>query len=151
MPHKERSRNDMKIKPLVTAEEISHSFETFIELRPFLKDVQKFLSQVRQQQQEGYQIIAVIVDEEIVACLGFRIMTMLAWGKILYIDDLITKEKYRGRGYGKNLLEHVIKIAKEADCNQIHLDTGYTRHAAHRIYLAQGFEFHCHHLAFQLK
>ena len=76
---------------------------------------------------------------------------MLAWGRILYIDDLITREKTRGKGYGKILLDHVTKIAKEAKCNQVHLDTGYTRHAAHKVYLKHGFELNAHHLALKLE
>jgi GNAT superfamily N-acetyltransferase len=78
-------------------------------------------------------------------------MTTLAWGKILYIDDLITKNTFTGKGYGKMLLDHATKIAKDNACQQVHLDTGYTRHAAHRLYLKQGFELNCHHLVLKLK
>ena len=77
-------------------------------------------------------------------------MTMLAWGKILYIDDLITKEKERGKGYSKILLEYVIQIARENLCNEVHLDTGYTRHVAHKFYLKREFELNCHHLVLKL-
>ena len=141
----------MQFKNLKTYDDIAKSFETFLELRPTLSDVQSFTQQILNQQKDGYEIIAIIEDEEVMACIGFRIMTMLAWGKILYIDDLITKEKWQRRGYGKILLEHITKIAKDNQCNQVHLDTGYTRYSAHRIYLNQGFEFHCHHLALKLK
>ncbi|HQZ87878.1 MAG TPA: GNAT family N-acetyltransferase [Gammaproteobacteria bacterium] len=141
----------MQFKNLKTYDDIAKSFETFLELRPTLSDVQSFTQQILNQQKDGYEIIAIIEDEEVMACIGFRMMTMLAWGKILYIDDLITKEKWQRRGYGKILLEHITKIAKDNQCNQIHLDTGYTRYNAHRIYLNQGFEFHCHHLALKLK
>ncbi|MBP9763988.1 MAG: GNAT family N-acetyltransferase [Nitrosopumilaceae archaeon] len=141
----------MQFKNLKTYDDIAKSFDTFLELRPALSDVQSFTQQILNQQKDGYEIIAIIEDEEVMACIGFRMMTMLAWGKILYIDDLITKEKWQRRGYGKILLEHITKIAKDNQCNQIHLDTGYTRYNAHRIYLNQGFEFHCHHLALKLK
>ncbi|HQY22707.1 MAG TPA: GNAT family N-acetyltransferase [Gammaproteobacteria bacterium] len=141
----------MQFKNLKTYDDIAKSFETFLELRPTLSDVQSFTQQILNQQKDGYEIIAIIEDEEVMACIGFRMMTMLAWGKILYIDDLITKEKWQRRGYGKILLEHITKIAKDNQCNQVHLDTGYTRYNAHRIYLNQGFEFHCHHLALKLK
>jgi GNAT superfamily N-acetyltransferase len=141
----------LQLKNLKTYDEITKSFDTFLELRPTLSDTQSFAQQILNQQKDGYEIIAIIEGEEIVACIGFRMMTMLAWGKILYIDDLITKGKWQGRGYGKILLEHITKIAKGNQCNQIHLDTGYIRHNAHRFYLNQGFEFHCHHVALKLK
>lgn len=64
-------------------------------------------------------------------------MTMLAWDKILYIDDLIKKEKFRSKGYVKILLNHATKVAKYNEHDQVHLDTGYARHAAQRVYLIQ--------------
>ncbi len=141
----------MNIKSLKTYGEVIQSFDAFFELRPHLTNKEIFVTQVIQQQKEGYGITAVIESDEVVACIGFRMITMLAWGKILYIDDLITKEKCRGKGYGKILLDHAIKVAKENECHQVHLDTGYARHAAHRVYLNHGFELHCHHLVLKLR
>ena len=141
----------MNIKALKTYDEIVQSFDAFCELRPHLTDKEVFVAQVMQQQKESYEIIATYEQEEVVACIGFRFLTTLAWGKILYIDDLITKEKTRGKGYGKILLDHVIQIARERLCKEVHLDTGYARHAAHKVYLKQGFEFNCHHLALKLE
>ncbi len=140
----------MNITSLKTHEEIAQSFDAFCELRPHLTDKEVFVAQVMQQQKEGYEIIAAYEQEEVVACIGFRFLTTLAWGKILYIDDLITKEKKRSKGYGKILLDHVIQIARERLCKEVHLYTGYTRHAAHKVYLKQGFEFNCHHLALKI-
>jgi GNAT superfamily N-acetyltransferase len=140
----------MNIKSLKTHDEIAQSFDAFCELRPHLRSKEIFVTQVMEQYKEGYEIIAAYELDEVVACIGFRFLTTLAWGKILYIDDLITKEKNRGKGYGQILLDHVIKIAREHQCKEVHLDTGYTRHAAHKVYLKQGFEFNCHHLALKL-
>ena len=140
----------MNIKSLKTHDEIVQSFDVFCELRPHLTDKEVFVARVIEQQKEGYEIIAAYEQEEVVACIGFRFLTTLAWGKILYIDDLITKEKNRSKGYSKILLDHVIQIARECLCKEVHLDTGYERHAAHKVYLKRGFEFNCHHLALKL-
>jgi len=140
----------MNIKSLKTHDEIAQSFDTFLELRPHLRSKEIFVTQVMEQYKEGYEIIAAYEQDDVVACIGFRFLTTLAWGKILYIDDLITKEKTRGKGYGKILLDHVTEIARERLCKEVHLDTGYARHAAHKVYLKQGFEFNCHHLALKL-
>ena len=141
----------MNIKTLKTYDEIVQSFDAFIELRPHLASKENFVDQVIDQQKEGYEIIAIEENGEFVACIGFRFLATLAWDKILYIDDLITKEKTRGKGYGKILLDHVIQIAREHLCKEVHLDTGYTRHDAHKVYLKQGFEFNCHQLALKLE
>jgi GNAT superfamily N-acetyltransferase len=37
----------------------------------------------------------------------------------IYLEDLYVREPYRGRGYGKALLEKLIKKAKEKDCGRI--------------------------------
>lgn len=140
----------MNIKSLKNHDEIAQSFDVFLELRSHLRSKEIFVAQVMEQYKEGYEIIGAYEQGEVVACIGFRFLTTLAWGKILYIDDLITKEKACGKGYGKILLDHVIQIAREHSCKEVHLDTGYARHAAHKVYLKQGFEFNCHHLALKL-
>ena len=40
-------------------------------------------------------------------------------GAMLYLDDLVVKEKYRNNGIGKQLLDELIKIAKEERINQM--------------------------------
>ena len=119
-------RQIMKIQTITTIEEIARCFDAFLELRPHLNDKNEFIERVVEQQKQGYQISAISEGIEVVACIGFRIMSMLAWGKILYIDDLIAKEKCRGKGYGKALLDYAAKFAKDCACDQIHLDPDIT-------------------------
>jgi GNAT superfamily N-acetyltransferase len=135
----------MKIINIKSPEDITRTFDTFLELRPSLLNIETFVKQVIDQQKEGYEILAIQENDEIIACMGFRIITMLAWGKILYIDDLITSAKHRQKGCGKKLLNSATEIAKKRGCSQIHLDSGYHRHEAHKTYLKQGFELACHH------
>lgn len=141
----------MTIILIENAIEIERCYPAFCELRPNLKDVQSFVDQIIEQQKEGYKIFAIKEGEEVVSCIGLRIATFLAWGKILYIDDLITKSSARNQGYGNLLMTYVINFAREQNCMQIHLDTGYTRHAAHKVYINNGFEFNCHHLTLNLQ
>jgi GNAT superfamily N-acetyltransferase len=139
------------INEIHNTEEIDNCFEAFSELRPHLKDRESFTSQVQVQQKEGYTLAAIFDEGKAAACVGFRVMTTLAWGKILYIDDLITRGIYRGKGYGGKLLDYAIEQAKSLGCDQVHLDTGFARHAAHRVYVSRGFHFNCHHLALELR
>ena len=69
---------------------------------------------------------------------------------MLYIDDLITGNQYKNNGYGRLLLDHVINYAKSLNCNQVHLDTGYSRHDAHKLYLKKGFILSSHHMSLHL-
>ncbi len=40
-------------------------------------------------------------------------------GSMLYLDDLVVKEQHRKKGIGKQLLDELIKIAKEERINQM--------------------------------
>ncbi|MFZ4828441.1 MAG: GNAT family N-acetyltransferase [Phototrophicaceae bacterium] len=140
----------MDIQALQTAEMIVMAFDAFVELRPYLTDADRFTQQVLHQQQEGYRLFAILEGEEVVSCVGLRILTTLAWGKIVYIDDLITKSSHRGKGYGHALLDYAIKYAHEHGCAQVHLDSGYTRNTAHRVYLNHGFDIAGHHFSRKL-
>lgn len=130
-------------------EDINLSFPAFKELRPKL-NFEEFLPQVRRQEAQSYKILALRQNGEIKSAAGFRFCEFLAWGKILYIDDLTTLPNARGNGFAGTLLNWLIEYAKASGCCAVHLDTGYARHAAHRVYLEKGFQLNCHHLALEL-
>jgi hypothetical protein len=69
--------------------EISDCFPVFKLLRPHVSE-EAFLPQVRRQQAQGYQILALRDDGVVKSAAGFRLVEFLAWGKSIYIDDLIT-------------------------------------------------------------
>jgi hypothetical protein len=47
-------------------------------------------------------------------------------------------------------MDWMVAHARANGCQGVHLDTGYTRHAAHRLYLRKGLQLNCHHLALDL-
>ena len=130
-------------------EEILSCFPAFSVLRPHLQE-QAFLSQVRRQQAQSYQIVALKHGGTVQSAAGFRFAEFLAWGKVLYIDDLTTLPEATSRGFAGMLMDWLSAHAKANGCQGLHLDTGYARHAAHRLYLRKGLQFNCHHLAFDL-
>ena len=119
------------------------------ELRTHLAgDQEAFLAQVDEvQRPQGYRVFAVFEahDRYAVAVVGFRRLASLAWGDVLYIDDLSTRPKYRRRGYGRLLLEAVAGEALALGCVAVHLDSGHHRYDAHRLYLDAGCEIQAHH------
>lgn len=50
------------------------------------------------------------------------------------------------KGYAGMLLDWLTEHARQQGCQAVHLDTGYARHAAHRVYLGKGFELSSHHM-----
>lgn len=132
-----------------TDADLQACFAAFKELRPHLSAAE-FVPQIRRQQVQGYQVLALRSDGEVKSAAGFRLGEFLAWGKILYVDDLTTLASERGRGYAGQLLDWLIDHAKTNACKALHLDSGYTRHAAHRLYLRKGLQLSSHHMALEL-
>lgn len=114
-------------------------FEVLKELRTNLERSQ-FLPTLARMAKEGFELAALWDDGEVRAVCGFRPIEMLATGRILYIDDLVTLARYRSRGYGARLLAFVRALACERQVAYLELDSGSRRTDAHRFYRAQGFE-----------
>lgn len=129
--------------------DISLCYEAIKVLRPHL-ELDAFVQRVQLQKAEGYVLAYIAQDGVAMSAIGFRISNFLAWGKVLYIDDLITTESARGKGLGGRLLKWVIEKAKENGCDAVHLDTGHHRHDAHRLYLNHGFRIGSHHMGLEL-
>ena len=133
-----------------TDAEIESCFRAFSVLRPHLKQGD-FLPQIRRQQKESYQILALKHEGVVKSVAGFRFAEFLAWGRVLYIDDLSTIPGETSRGFAGALLDWLVDHAKSRQCQGVHLDTGFTRHAAHRLYLRKGLQLNCHHLALKIE
>lgn len=95
-------------------------------------------------------MIFILEEDEVKSVAGFRVAHFLAWGRILYVDDLITLPEARGIGFGTHLLKWLMGEAKKLSCDGIHLDTGIEREDAHRLYLNVGMKINCLHLSMDL-
>ena len=112
-----------------------HCFPVIQVLRPHIASADDFLAQARRQQtQSGWRLIYAEDAGAPVACAGFRISEWLAWGKALYVDDLICLESHRGKGFAEALMRWMEELAKAEGCEQFHLDSGTFRLPAHRFY-----------------
>lgn len=107
-------------------------------LRPHLIENQ-FLPLIRNMMTEGYTLAFVEENGLAAAAIGFRYQQKLFDGKQIYVDDLTTLPEHRGKGYGGLLLDHVFQLAKAHGYAHVTLDSGPSRHDAHRLYLNKGF------------
>jgi GNAT superfamily N-acetyltransferase len=138
--------NSTEIFLLEDNQQIDACFEVFLALRPHLSR-EAFLAQVLRQQAQGYRILALRENGMVCSAAGFRLCEFLAWGRVLYIDDLSTLPELRGKGHAGQLLDWLIAHAEQQHCAAVHLDTGYGRHDAHRLYLNKGFLLSSHHMS----
>jgi GNAT superfamily N-acetyltransferase len=140
----------MQISLAETPEVIARCFPVMQQLRPHL-DESGFVPRVERQRRRGYQLAYLEDEGEIRTLAGFRVLETLSWGRTLYVDDLITAETARSRGYGATLFRWLIDHARVNDCEQLHLDSGVQRFGAHRFYLNQGMAIFAHHFAMALE
>lgn len=137
------------IDPVELGPEETHlAFDAMRVLRPHIASVDEFVARVNQSQRaEGYRLVASFAGGAVVSAGGFRRLHTLAWGDVLYIDDLVTLESHRGQGHAHRLLEWILAEGRRLGCRQIHLDSAPHRHAAHRLYLNEGFHISTFHFS----
>ena len=124
----------MTIKLATTSAEIISCFTVMSELRPHLS-LDAFTALVeRMQKNHGYGL-AYLDDDGIKAVAGIRIAEWLYTGKYLEIEDLITTETERSKGYGAVLFDWIADYARQQECIQLRLVSGVQRVDAHRFYL----------------
>jgi GNAT superfamily N-acetyltransferase len=137
----------LSVRSIESAADLKRIYPVFAELRTHV-DEASFVAQVqRQRSQCGYTLVAGEVAGRAVTGAGFRVVEHLAWGKALYLDDLVTATAEQGHGYGGALLDWVIAEARRLGCGQFHLDSGTQRHAAHRLYLSRHLRISAFHFS----
>ena len=144
------SQTRHKIALATTAREIARCSPVMRELRPQVAE-KDFVARVQKQQKEGYQLAFLESEGEVRAVAGYRIYDLLFCGRTLYVDDLVTRQADRSKGFGELLFEWLIGRALEDGCEHLTLDSGVQRFAAHRFYLRQRMEITSHHFALELK
>jgi GNAT superfamily N-acetyltransferase len=142
----------IQMQPILaeTDPQIAECFSTFVELRPHLTP-ESFVARVKRQQASGYRLAYLQEDAECLCCAGFRILENLAWGKFLYVDDLVTRETARSRGFGGEMLRWLVDFARREGCDEFHLDSGTQRTGAHRFYFKHGLLVKTFHFSMPLR
>lgn len=136
-----------QIKIIETAVEIEQCWEVAFLLRPHLNKNNWIPMISEMMQNEKYSIAGIMEDDRFIAFAGYRVMTSLHSGNIIYIDDLCTLEAYRGKGLGAQLLSYVNAIAVSRNMDAVVLDTDFSNNTAQKLYLKNGFKLAALHLA----
>ncbi len=131
-------------------DEVRSCYAVMRQLRPHVEE-DEFVRRVRVQRDAGYRLATLADGAGVAAVAGYRIGHNLAWGKYLYVDDLVTDSSRRSQGHGQELLAWLTAAAREANCDQLHLDSGVQRFAAHRFYLRAGMDITSHHFVIDLR
>jgi GNAT superfamily N-acetyltransferase len=119
------------------------------QLRPHL-DRGDLIAAVQRQRAEGYRAVGAYAEGVCVAFAGYRIQQMLAHGRLLYLDDLVSDESERGAGYGRALMHWLTQEAQREGCETLQLDSGSHRLQAHAFYFRFGMRITSFHFSLRL-
>jgi len=125
--------------------EIESCFDVMSLLRPHLHR-DDFVRLVRSMEPQGYRLAYLTADDTVQAVAGYRIIDMLRTGRMLEVDDLVSAESARSKGYGSALLNWCYELARTSGCSVVELDSAVHRADAHRFYFRErmhilGFHF----------
>ncbi len=118
-------------------------------LRPQFS-IEQLSHAIERQWQQGYRLAVASTDGRVMGVAGFVTGEKLAWGKHMYIDDLVVDESSRGQGIGDKLLLSCQQYAKSIGCESLHLDSGTQRTRAHGFYFAHDMPISSFHFNKQL-
>jgi GNAT superfamily N-acetyltransferase len=139
----------MKIQQATSTEDIKRCFEVMKALRPH-HNPESFLITIEQMNKEGYRLIYLEDNNRVVCVAGYRFTTTLYDGLMIDLDDFVTHEDERGKGYAGQLFDHLVHIAKENGIKTIHLNSNHQRFDAHRFYLNKKMKIIAHHFRIEL-
>jgi GNAT superfamily N-acetyltransferase len=140
----------MTIEQAETDEQIAATYDVMRQLRPHLTR-DEYVPLVRGlMASDGFRLAALTDDGRVRAVAGYRIMSMLYCGRLLYLDDLVSDERARSRGYGKRLLDWLKEEGRREGCTELQLISRTTREGAHRFYFREGFGIECFHFRTRL-
>lgn len=139
----------MECKKAITRSDIEFCKEALLEFRPNL-DPETVIDQVFSMITEGEFELVFLPNADNTkagAFISYRKLNMLRTGPMIYVDDLFTFAECRNQGFAGALLDYVARYAANEGMKSIHLDSGYSLHPAHRLYLNKGYYLACNHFA----
>jgi GNAT superfamily N-acetyltransferase len=119
-------------------ERLSAVYPVMKELRAH-RDEEQFNRLYREGFPDGYRMVAVFDGDECRAAAGYRLFTNLVSGRHMYIDDLVTSERWRSHGYGRLLNKYLVELARNHGCSSVQLDSATHRADAHRFYFRERY------------
>lgn len=120
--------------------ELEQAFLLMKELRPQI-NLHTFLDIYHQAHKtNGYEIVALKDNGQVVAIMGYRILYDYVHGKHCYIDDLVSSQHKRSKGYGTELLKYAEQFAKHQQCTGLRLCTGIENDRGKNFYEKNGWK-----------
>jgi GNAT superfamily N-acetyltransferase len=89
-------------------------------------------------------LIGTDVDGELAGVVALHVTPLLeVTGKLARIVALVVDERYRGKGFGRSLVEAAEDRAEELGCLRMEVTSSRRRDDAHRLYRSLGYDDVC--------
>lgn len=124
---------ELDLKELYTAYDVLSQLRTDLSYKEF----EDLIYDMRHME---YKMIGIMEGEELITYAGVAIQTNLYHKRHLFVFDLVTDVKYRGKKYGDLMLEYLRDYAKMGMCENIVLSSWFAREDAHKFYENHGFK-----------
>ncbi len=125
-------------RPLLLEGEALHR-----QLRPALEV--DYPAQIERLIPEGARLAQLVDEGEVRAIALWRVFETTYCGWRLEIEDLVSDEAHRSKGYGAAMLRWLDSRAKAFGCPTLTLVSGTHRKRAHRFYFREGYEITAFH------
>ncbi|SEQ06545.1 Ribosomal protein S18 acetylase RimI [Treponema bryantii] len=91
---------------------------------------------------ENLYLLVVEEDNRVVSTVQLAIIPSLTHNvrSFAVVENVVTHEDYRKKGFASMLLQEAIKIAQNKNCYKIFLETGSNRETTLNFYKENGFE-----------
>jgi GNAT superfamily N-acetyltransferase len=115
------------------------------QLRPALPET--YADTMQQVFEHGGRMAVAADGDRVVAVMVWRVLVNIAYGRAIYVDDLVTDSATRSTGAGKTLLDWSADKAVVMHCDWLTLDSGTHRTDAHRFYFRERLHVSSFHFA----
>ena len=122
----------LKIREL-GIDELEQAYPVIHQLRTHLS-LEEYISHVKAMIPYGYQVVCLFEGDNVVTYAGFAEQLNMYYGNHIWVYDLVTDNEKQGNGYGKILLSHIERLAKDNSLSCVALSSGIQREDAHRFY-----------------
>ncbi|MFJ8265961.1 GNAT family N-acetyltransferase [Peribacillus asahii] len=132
-------KNSTEILELTTTDQWKKAFPIMKQLRSDLVE-ETYLELLDEMKNDGYRLLALFVEDNIVALAGLSLRVNFYNKRHVFIYDLVTNASHRSLGYGERLLNYIHNWAIENGAEYVALESGIPRIDAHRFY-EEKFEY----------
>lgn len=130
---------DKRIFTVNSKNDLERCYPIMKELRPHLSFEDYISTYNDSHAADGYEIVAIEDQGQILAVMGYRFLSDYVRGKHVYVDDLVSTEKARSQGLGAELLKFAEEIAKTNNCKSLRLCTGIENDRGIKFYDRNGW------------